>query len=540
MTKFLYLMILLAAQAPAPAADDQVACAALLETRDVSITHAVMKPAAAAVPRHCYVQGNIQGRIRFHMQLPARANWNGKLVNIGDGGKDGDLDFADNYLAEGYATANSNMGHDAGATPRATFAHENLESMIDFGHRAVHLTANASKAVVRAYYRTAPRYTYFEGCSTGGREALMEAQRYPDDFDGIVSGAPVYNYQALNVSHVWLAQRVFADNFAGNLAFDKDGDGVPESLTKLNILRDAVLAKCDGRDGIKDGVIDQPPACDFKPEVDLASRMCSQDRNADDCFTRRQIQLIQDIYRGPHDSRGVQIYKGMDLGSEYDWARTIFPHKGNNMFPAKLLYGVDHVNYLFYEKSPGVAPPNPTDMKQKLDKMTTAPEFGWWEFNIDDVTAGKGAAMSAITDATDPDLSRFLLRKNGKLLLYNGWADPEGPAQPAVDYYKKVIEATFQGDEQAARQRIRLFMFPGMGHCGDGPGPNSWNLLAPLADWIEKGVAPDSITARHSTNGRQDNEREVCPYPQRAVYRGPAGGENNPANWTAQNFSCVN
>src|SRR5262245_16084643 len=174
---FVYLMMLLGAQgAPAPPADDQAACAALMEMLDLTITYAVLKPATAAAPQHCYVQGNIQGRIRFHVQLPMRGNWNGKLVNIGHAGKDGDLDFADNYVAEGYATAKCNMGHDVGSTPGATFAYENLESMIDFGHRAVHLTANASKAVVRAYYRSAPRYTYFEGCSTGGREALMEAQ----------------------------------------------------------------------------------------------------------------------------------------------------------------------------------------------------------------------------------------------------------------------------------------------------------------------------------------------------------------------------
>jgi feruloyl esterase len=538
MFSFLYLMMLFAQGGPSTAAADQATCAALMEMPDVTITYAVIKPATTTTPQHCYVQGNIQGRIRFHMQLPMRSGWNGKLVNIGDGGKDGDLDFADNYVAEGYATANSNMGHDAGSTPGASFAYENLASMIDFGHRAVHLTANASKAIVRAYYRSAPRYSYFEGCSTGGREALMEAQRYPDDFDGIVSGAPVYDYQALNVSHVWMAQRVFADNFAGNLAFDKDGDGIPESLTKLNILRDAVLAKCDARDGIKDGVIDNPPACDFKPEVDLSSRMCPQDRNADDCFTRRQIQTIKDIYRGPYDSRGVAIYKGMDLGSEYDWARTMIAHRGNNMFPAKLLYGVDHVNYLFYEKSPGVPPANRTDTKQRLDKKAMPPEFGWWEFNVDDVTAGKGAAMSAITDAKDPNLSRFLIRKGGKLLMYHGWADPEGQAQPTIDYYKNVLQTTFNGDAQAAREKIRLFMVPGMGHCGDGPGPNSWNRLAPLADWIEKGVAPDNIIARHFVNGRQDNERKVCAYPQRAVYTGPAGGENNSANWLAQNFAC--
>jgi feruloyl esterase len=531
----LSLILFFAQNAPA---DEQRACAALLEAPDVTITYAVLKPATANVPQYCYVQGSISGRIRFHMQLPLRANWNGKLVNIGDGGKDGDLDFADHYLAQGYAVANSNTGHDAGAEPRAWFAYENPDAVIDFGYRAIHLTANASKAVVRAYYRSAPRYSYFEGCSTGGRQGLMEAQRYPEDFDGIVAGAPVYDYQTLNISHVWFAQKIFADNFAGNLAFDKDGDGVPESLTKLSILRNAVLAKCDAKDGIKDGVINNPLACDFKPDVDLAAQMCRQDRNADDCFTSRQIQLIQDFYAGPHDSKGNAIYKGMDFGSEYDWARTLTAHKGNGMFPAKLLYAVDHVNFLFYETSPGVPPANPLNIQQEPARNANPPEFAWWEFNMDDVTAGKGAKMSAITDATNPDLSRYLIRKGAKLLLYHGWADPEGPAVPTLDFYKRAVERTFRGDERVARDKMRLFLMPGMGHCGDGPGPNAWDRLAPLADWIEKGIAPDHIVARHFTNGAQDNERKICAYPAQAVYTGPAGGENSPRNWIEQNFTC--
>lgn len=519
-------------------ADEEAACMALVETPNVTLTHAALKPASGAAPQHCYIQGAIAGRIRFHMQLPLPANWNGRLVNMGDGGKDGSLEYYDHRLAQGYAVANSNTGHDSGSEPRASFAYENPDAVIDFGYRAIHLTANASKAVVRAYYRSNPVFSYFEGCSTGGRQGLMEAQRYPDDFDGIVSGAPVFDYQALNASHVWMAKKVFENNFAGNLAFDKDGDGIPESLTKWQILRDAVIAKCDAKDGIKDGVIDHPPSCDFKPDVDLAARMCPQDRNADDCFTKRQLQTITDLYRGPYDSKGVRIMKGMDLGSEHDWNRTMFPHQGNNLLPAKLIYGVDHVNFLFYEKPPGVPLPNPTDLNQKPDKSATPPEFAWWEFNVDDVTAGKGAKMSAITDAKDPDLTRFLVRKNGKLLLYHGWADPEGQAEPTEDYYKSVIKTTFRDDLQAARQKTRLFMVPGMAHCAEGPGPNSWDRLAPLAAWVEKGIAPGYIVAQHITNGRKDNERKVCAYPQRAVYAGPAGGENNPANWIEQNFLC--
>ncbi|MBM3820359.1 MAG: tannase/feruloyl esterase family alpha/beta hydrolase [Acidimicrobiia bacterium] len=515
-----------------------IGCEALLDLPNVTITRAVARPAAGNTPAHCYIQGTLDARIRFHMQLPLPENWNGRLLNIGDGGKDGALNVADHRLAQGYAVANSNTGHDAGAEPRATFAHEDLASMIDFGHRAVHLTAVVSKTIVRAFYGRNATRTYFEGCSTGGRQGLMEAQRYPDDFDGIVAGAPVYDYQRLNVSHVWLAQRIFADNLAGNLAFDRDGDGTPESLTKVEMLKHAVLEKCDAADGIKDEVIDDPPSCRFDPAVDLEAHLCRGNTNADDCFTTKQIQVLQDIYRGPHDSKGVRVFRGMDRGSEYEWDRTMFPHRGNGMVPAKLIYGVDHINFLFYEKSPGVPLPNPFNPNQTPDKRANPPEFGWWEFDIDDVTAGKGAAMMAITDATDPDLSRYLVRKNAKLLLFHGWADAEVSGEPTVDYYRNVIETTFKGDVSAARARTRLFLFPGMGHCGGGPGCNEFDALAALVDWVEKGVAPDYLVAQHRTNDVVDNQRRVCAWPQRAVYAGPAGGASDRANWVERNFTC--
>jgi len=513
-------------------------CEALLDTANLTITRAVVRQASGTIPAHCYIQGTIDSRIRFHMQLPYVEAWNGRLLNIGDGGKDGQLNFANNRLAEGYAVANSNTGHDSGAEPRATFAQDDLAAVIDFGHRAIHLTANASKAVVRAFYGRPATYTYFEGCSTGGRQGLMEAQRYPDDFDGIVSGAPVFDYQRLNVTHVWMAQRVFADNFSGNLAFDKDSDGVAESLTKWEILRNAVLEKCDTNDGIRDNVIDDPPDCKFDPAVDLANRMCPGGKDGDACFTPRQIQTLKDLYRGPHDSRGVRIYKGMDLGSEWNWNETMFPHRGNGMVPSKLIYGVDHVNFLFYEKSPGVPLTNPFNPRQTANKKVNPPEFGWWEFNVDDVTKGMGKFMMSITDATDPDLSRFLMRENGKLLLFHGWADPEGQAEPTLDYYKQVVQNTFAGNISAARERIRLFMVPGMGHCGGGPGCNEMDPLKALVSWVENGIAPDYLVAEHRTNGAVDNQRRICAYPQRAVYVGPAGGQNDRVNWVERNFAC--
>ncbi|HEY8518462.1 MAG TPA: tannase/feruloyl esterase family alpha/beta hydrolase [Gammaproteobacteria bacterium] len=546
MLKYLSLSPVLAAFAHAAVAQAQTqtpadaaaACEALVEMRNVTITRAVVKPATGDVPAHCYVVGNIGGRIRFHMQLPFPQDWNGRLLNIGDGGKDGQLNFADDRLAQGYAVANSNTGHDSGAEPGASFAHEDLQAVIDFGYRAVHLTANASKAIVREYYGRPQRYAYFEGCSTGGRQGLMEAQRYPADFDGIVAGAPVFDYQRLNATHVWMVQQIFADDFSGNLAYDADGNGVPESLTKWRILRDAVMAKCDAVDGLRDGLIDDPRQCDFDPARDLAGHMCPSDVNADDCFTRRQVETIAAIYRGPHDSKGERIFKGMDLGSEWNWDRTLVAHEGNRMLPAKLIYGLDHVNFLFYEKSPGVPMPDPVDVKQKPDKSANPPEFAWWEFDIDDVTAGAGDFMMSITDATNPDLSRFLSREGGKLLLYHGWADPEGQAEPTLDYYERVVETTFDGDFDAARDKVRLFMIPGMGHCRGGPGPSEWDRLAPLVDWVENGVAPDYLVVQRRTSGAVDMERRVCAHPQRAVYVGPERDRDEPARWRAESFEC--
>jgi feruloyl esterase len=516
---------------------DEESCRALLEMPTLTITTASLKPAVRETPAHCQAYGLIAGRIRFVAQLPLRSAWNGRLLNVGDGGKDGAVNLSNSRVAQGYAVANSNMGHDAGAQPNATFG-TNLEALTDFGHRAVHLTANASKALVRAYYGRAAAYTYFEGCSTGGREGLMEAQRYPEDFDGIVAGAPVYDYAAVNITHVWLAQRMFRDRFAGNLAFDRDNDGVPESLTKFHLLRDAVLAKCDAADGIRDGLIDDPLACDFRPEVDLAAHACRGDVNGDACFTTRQMQTINDLYRGPHDSRGRQIRKGFARGSEFEWDEGRIPHKGNNLLPRDLGYGIDHFNFLFYKESPGVPPPIVNDPTYPLDKKATPPEYGWWEFNVDDMTSGQGAFMAGILEATQTDLTRFLIRGKGKLLLYHGWGDSVVGAEQTLDYYKQVVDATFKGNLQAARESARLFMVPGMSHCFGGPGCDDWDRLAPMVDWVEKGIAPDALIARHLTKGVVDNERRICPYPERATYVGPPGGQDDRANWKAVNFRC--
>lgn len=516
---------------------DESGCKALARANNLTITSAELRNLGNSGTQYCYVRGLIGPGIQYHVQLPLPRNWNERFIKWGDGATDGDLDFADHRVAQGYAVANSNMGHDSGSEPGHSFAWNNRQAEIDYGYRAVHLTVNAAKALIQAYYHKPPKYSYFEGCSTGGREGLMEAQRFPYDFDGIVAGDPVNYFQQNRTAHTWNLQRMYQNNFAGVPAFATNGDGKFDSLTKLNMLREAVLAKCDELDGIKDGVIDDPPNCPFNPDVDLASKMCPGDKNADNCFTKAQLQAIKEFYRGAHDSKGKQVYWGKSYGWEFEWANRYIPYKGNNFRPY-YLGTMDSMNYIFYENDPGVPPPDLGDLSYKLDKTKNPPEYAWWEFNIDDFTAGKAKLMMSITDATDPDLTRFLIKKNGKFILYHGWCD-YGPApEGTVAYYKNAVQTTFGGNMEAARERFRLFMVPGMSHCGGGPGPNRWDKLAPLVDWVEKGNVPDFLVATYVTGGKVDNERPICPYPQRAVYTGPAGGQNDPANWVARNFTC--
>ena len=520
-----------------PSAAERASCEALLHLRNLTITHAGMAEAAGGTP-YCYIKGILPPAIQFHVQLPLPRDWNGRFLKWGDGGKDGDLDFADHRVAEGYAVANSNTGHDNGAEPGSSFAYDNRQAEIDFGYRAVHLTTAAAKTVVRNYYGDAPEYSYFEGCSTGGRQGLMEAQRYPDDFDGIVAGAPANHYQEMNAVRVWLLQRMLRDESSAALAFDGDGDGRFDSIRKLDILADVVLSTCDREDGVEDGVIDDPLRCDFDPDRDLAEYRCPDGVDADGCLTPAQIQTVKDFHAGPRDRRGQPIYGGKPIGSERQWADLFIPHTGNRFAPGAVRLGGDHLNYLFYETDPGVTPANLLDTSMEPARDATPPEWAWWEFDINDVTDGKGDVMKTITDAVNPNLSRFLRQHDGKLIVYHGWADALVVPQPTLQYYRDVVATTFDGDISAARARARLFMVPGMGHCRGGAGPDTWDRLAPLVAWVERGTAPDALVATHQTDGVVDNERPICAFPDRAVYTGPSGGADDSSNWTRDNFSC--
>jgi len=525
-----------------PPSDTDAACRELIDIGALTITFADVRPIGQTTDTYCHVRGSIQPGIRYHVDLPLPSKWNGRLIGFGDPGTDGIIFSSNpaiqNRVRDGYAVVNSNSGHDDATEPGASFAYNNRQAEIDYGYRAVHVSTLAAKWILRVYYGRPPDHSYFDGCSNGGRQALVEAQRFPEDYDGVLAGAPAIHSQAINVNRVWMLQQVFRNRFADNLAFDSDGDGVPEDLSKVKLLSAAVLAKCDANDGIRDGVIDDPPACDFRPARDLASHLCANDLNGPSCFTRGQLQLVESMYRGAHDSKGRQVIRGFAKGTEPDWGSVLLPHAGNKLRPA-FMESSDYVNYLLYENDPGIAVGDSTDISRPPNRTGNPPEFGWWQFDIDTITAGQGRLMAAILDASSSDLGRFAANPKRKLLIFHGWSDPIIPAEPTIDYYQAVVKQTFAGDFDKTRGQARLFMFPGMAHCSGGSGPGApEDLLRRLQEWVEGGKPPDYVIARHRTNGVVDNERKICAFPQRAVYTGPEGHQNDRRNWIADNFSC--
>jgi feruloyl esterase len=474
----------------------------------------------------------IGGSITFHAQLPFPDQWNGRLLHLGDGGSDGDLDFADRFVARGYATVNSNTGHDAGAEG-GMFGFRNARASEDFAYRAVHFTTNAGKTLIETYYGKQQEYAYHFGCSTGGRQGLVAAQLFPYDFDGIIAGAPATQTMEKAAHRISTQQRLFADDFGGNLAFDADKDGKQESLAKVELLADTVLEKCDKADGIEDGVV-EPPLCKFDPGADLPK--CPKGQDLATCFTPKQIDSVRHLYEGTRNSSGKLVYPGAPLGSESSWPRVYIPHIGNGFRP-RALGGRALASYLDREV-PKLVPPDPTDIDYELVKDIELPEWGWWEFDIDDLDSAEMADSVRLARGIDPKLDRFLFRQGGKLLMYHGWADAQIPPKPTVDYHEAVVSSVFNGNHEEAAKHMRLFMAPGMDHCGRGPGPNQADYLAALDGWVTAGEAPETIVARHLTDGVVDNERPLCPYPERAVYVGRVDGINDPRNWVEESFQC--
>jgi feruloyl esterase len=436
----------------------------------------------ANLPAFCRVAVTLKptadSDIKTEFWLPM-SGWNRKLQSVGNGAWAGVIPYAAmaQAVTGGYATAGTDTGH-VGNT--ASFVPGHPERLVDYGYRAVHEMTVTAKAVIRSFYGNAPQYSYWNGCSTGGRQGLMEAQRYPADYDGIIAGAPVNARVHQMIWELWVAQAVHKD----------EASYIPPA--KYKTINDAALAKCDADDGAKDGLLTSPNRCQFDPSV-------LQCKAGDDvsCLTAPQVAAAKQIYSPAKNPRtGKEIFPALQPGSELGWA--------------------------------GLAGPEPVREAVEFFQYVVANDPKWDFRTLDfdrDVTRAEKAA-SQVIDAVDPNLQPFFAR-GGKVLMYHGWNDQLVAPLNSVNYYQAVTGAT-----KSAVDSIRLFMMPGMTHCRGGAGPDSFDRMGVIERWVEKGEAPKQIVAEHLTSGVVDRRRPLCPHPQVAAYNGKGSLDD------AASFTC--
>ncbi len=442
--------------------------------------------------------------IKMEVWMPIDG-WNGKFRGQGNGGFAGEIDYRRLGLAvqQKYATAATDTGHSAEGTD-ARWALGHPQKVIDFGYRAIHEMTQIAKTVINAFYGNNPRHSYFDNCSNGGRQALMEAQRFPADYDGIISGAP---------ANFWthLLTKALADAQATTL---DPASYIPAS--KLPALARAVNTACDAQDGVSDGVLNDPRQCKFDP----ATLLCKAD-DSNECLTAPQITALRKLYEGPHDAKGALIFPGYLPGAEEGpggWGAWITGQE-----PGKSLlfaFGTGYFSNMVYGKA----------------------DWNYRNTKVNDGLKAADAKTSKILNATDPNLAAFKGR-GGKLILYHGWNDAAISALNTINYYNSVASKMGQAQTDAFS---RLYMVPGLQHCGGGPGANSFgqlgqgapdaqhNIEVALEQWVEQGIAPSEIVATKYVDDDPAKgvkfTRPLCPYPQVAKYKG-AGDTNDAANF---------
>jgi feruloyl esterase len=499
------------ADAVAAAADGDLAsrCAAMPAgeyhaTGDPSlqVTAARLVAADGATPAHCLLQGYVEPNTGLELRLPLGA-WNGKFFHAGCTGSCG-FDFDSPWgrecaypLTRGYACIVSDLGHRSG-TSDGLWAWRNLETRVDFGFRATHRGTVAGKALVAAFYGSPPTRSYFMGCSTGGRQGLVAAQRFPGDFDGIIAGAPVVSEAGTSMHFLW------------NLAALADAQRRPVlDAADLRLVHEAVLAASDLDDGVRDGVIGDPRRSRFDPGT-LACR----DGATAGCLSAAKIDALRKVYGGPVDSRGRPTTRagGALRGSEPGW--TFFLPGADGRAPSERS-GVDTTRYIMSDWGPG---------------------WGYRDFDFDRDPA-RLAELEVLYSASQPDLRDFQAA-GGKLMIYHGWADPIVAPLGSVDYYESVERA--MGGRAQTQSFARLYMVPGMKHCFGGDGAFAIDYLAAMEAWVERGEAPDALRAAHlagnhdspsmirsfpRTPAEESFTRPVYPYPAQYRYSGRGAPE---------------
>jgi feruloyl esterase len=433
------------------------------------------------LPAICRVAATLKptsdSNIKIEVWLPA-SGWNGKLESVGNGAWAGSIGYRDlaTAVTAGWAAASTDTGH---TETTAVFVVGHPEKLIDFVYRSVHEMTIAAKAITAAYYGKNPTRAYFNGCSTGGRQALTEAQRYPDDYDGIVAGAAANYPTHLQGAQVWTTE----------ITNQSDGYIPP---AKYPLIHNAVLAACDALDGVKDRVIEDPRRCHFDPAA-IACKGPGQGGDSPTCLTAAQVEVARKIYAGP----GVSIFPGLERGSELGWATL--------SGPKPMALADETFQYLVFHD----------------------PNWDYLKFDAARDIATADKEIGPVMNATDPNLKPFF-KHGGKLLMYHGWADPGIAPENSVNYFTSVEDAL--GGKLKAANSIRLFMVPGMGHCSGGDGTDDFDKIGTLATWVESNKPPDHIPAAHKTKGMIDRTRPLCPYPQTAHYKG-AGSTDEAANF---------
>jgi feruloyl esterase len=451
---------------------------------------------------HCKVAGVIGREINFELLLPEK--WNGKFVMGGGGGFVGSVmntSLLFGALQAGYATAGTDTGHQ-GHPLSASWAHNNLERLVNFGHQAVHRTAVTSKALTQAHYQDRIAQSYFTGCSRGGGQALMEAQRYPEDFDGIVAGAPAYNWAPGLAA---LATQI-------SRAMYPDPDDLHEAALgpkEQELIETSYLKMCDEQDGLEDGILNDPRQCGF----DVATLLCKGEKT-DTCLSEKQLAAVQMIYDGPKDSKGNPLYYGFSFGGETalgGWSRWLTGGLKHQADLDEFQGGVDAGDF-----EPPVAPSLFYAFGNGIMKYFVYNDPDWTYENYDFDTLEKDSARVAETlNATDPDLSAFR-KRGGKLIIYTGWSDAAVPALGVIGYYEAVLS-----HDKTAAEDVRLFMMPGVEHCFGGPGPSWVNYLDEIDRWVTTRKAPDQLEASWLNEKMQpDGSRLVCAYPKSLRYKG--------------------
>ena len=450
---------------------------------------------------HCRVSGVAGKDIAFVVMLPNE--WNQRLLMGGNGGYAGTINRNIlTYASSGYLTVSTNTGHEATPGGGARWALNDLERQVDFGYAGIHRAVEVARALGAAFYGSAPKYSYFTGCSNGGRQALMEVQRFPEDFDGVIAGAPAAQSSRIQASFLKNLKAVFPDSSW----FDKPF----VTQASLDYLSAGVLSACDALDGVKDGILDDPRDCRFQ----LSSlKSCVNQVAASDCLTSAQRSAIEKIYGPTKDEQNRVVYPGQPLGGENlagGWARAMTGRDSTSMRLLQLptqqsVIVVEGAKYMMF-----------SDSTWNYSRYTGS-------YLRDAMRVG------ALMDADNTDIAHFTDR-GGKLLLWHGWSDPMINPLGTIEYYEEV-----QKRDSRAREHVRLFLAPGVLHCGGGPGmlPGEAEFLRVMREWVEKTQVPDHvIAARRDSAQKVVRSRPVCAYPRRAVYSGSGSTDD------AANFVC--